>query len=227
MAAAACMRTKRMLAHWAPLGLSVGLGWLVCAADAGAQVYKWTDANGVASFSDQPPPAGVRLVERKSPGSSGAARAELPYALAEAAKTHPVLLYTTTPCEACDQGRALLRQRGIPFAEKTVQSNADQKKLKDAGSNGQLPLLQVGSSRRIGFEASAWNAALTDAAYPLQGILPANWQHPAAVAAAPILPPLPSPPPPPPHVVQQEPTTPTAPVHRLKLPSDAPPGFRF
>jgi len=222
MATAACMRTRwrlARLARWAPLGL--GLGLLVCTAGASAQVYKWTDANGVVSFSDQPPPAGVRLVERKSLASSASARAELPYALAEAAKTYPVVLYTTAPCEACDQGRALLRRRGIPFAEKTVQSNADQKKLKDLGSNGQLPLLQVGGSRRIGFEASVWNAALTDAAYPLQAMLPANWQHPAAVAAVPIAPP------PPPRVVQQAPPTPTAPANLLTPPSDAPPGFRF
>ena len=220
MVTAACIRTKRRLARWAPLGL--GLSWLVCAAGASAQIYKWTDANGVASFSDQPPPAGVRLVERKSLASSGSARAELPYALAEAAKTHPVVLYTTAPCEACDQGRALLRRRGIPFAEKTVQSNADQQNLKDAGSNGQLPLLQVGGSRRVGFEASAWNAVLTDAAYPLQAMLPANWQHPVAAAAAPIVPPLPLP-----RVVQQAPPTPTAPAHRLTPPLHAPPGFRF
>ena len=216
------MRTKWSLARWAPLGL----GLLVCVASAGAQVYKWTDANGVVSFSDQPPPASARKVERKSLGSPGAARAELPYALAEAARTYPVVLYTTGSCEACDLGRALLRQRGIPFAEKTVQSNADQHKLKEAGSDGQLPLLQVGSNRRIGFEAGAWNAALTDAAYPLQAMLPANWQHPAAVSAAPMpsLPPLP---PPRPRVVQQEQTAPATPENRSRPPSEAPPGFQF
>jgi len=207
------MRTNRTVARWALLGP----GLLLCAAGVGAQVYKWTDAKGVVSFSDQPPPANARKVERKSlEPTRASARAELPYALAEAAKMHPVVLYTTASCEACDQGRALLRQRGIPFAEKTVQSNDDQQKLKDAGSDGQLPLLLVGTSRRIGFEAGAWNAALTDAAYPLLRRLPANWQHPAAISAAP-----------PRNVVPDAPAAPAAPANRPKPPPDAPPGFQF
>ena len=218
------MTTKQTFARWTPLTVAL----LVCAAGAGAQVYKWTDANGVVSFSDQPPPASVRKVERKSLGAPGATRAELPYALAEAAKAYPVVLYTTGSCEACDLGRALLRQRGIPFAEKTVQSNSDQQKLKQAGSDGQLPLLLVGSGRRIGFEAGAWNAALTAAAYPLQPMLPANWQNPAAVSAAPRPPIQPvQPPAPTSAVAQQERTTPTAPPNGLKPPSEAPPGFQF
>jgi glutaredoxin len=209
------MKTKATLARCAPLGLAL----MLCAAGAGAQVYKWTDAKGVVSFSDQPPPANARKVERKS--LDAATRAELPYGLAQAAKTNPVVLYTTAPCEACDRGRALLRQRGIPFAEKTVQSNEDQQKLKDAGGDGQLPLLLVGSNKRIGFEAGAWNAALTDAAYPLQRQLPANWQSPEVVSAAPA---TPQPRPLARNVERDERAAPAKPV---KPPSDAPPGFQF
>jgi glutaredoxin len=206
------------LARCGPLGLVL----LLCAAGAGAQVYKWTDARGVVSFSDQPPPSNAGKVERKSVGA--ATKAGLPYGLAQAAKTSPVVLYTTAPCEACDQGRALLRERGIPFAEKTVQSNEDQQTLKDAGSDGQLPLLLVGNSRHIGFETGIWNAALTDAAYPLQRQLPAGWQGPDVVSAAPPAPPsrpLAR------NVVRDEPATPTAPAKRPKPPLDAPPGFQF
>jgi glutaredoxin len=193
---------------------ALGLVLLLCAAGAGAQMYKWTDAKGVVSYSDQPPPASARKVERKS--LDAASKAELPYGLAQAARTNPVVLYTATACEACDEGRALLRQRGIPFAEKTVQSNDDQQKLKDAGSDGQVPLLLVGRSKHVGFEAGAWNAALTDAAYPLQRQLPANWQSPDAVAAAPAQPPKP-------RVVRDDKPTPTP-----KQPSsEAPPGFQF
>jgi glutaredoxin len=206
------MKLTGKLARCGPLGLAL----LLCAAGAGAQMYKWTDAKGVVSFSDQPPPAGARKVERKS--LDAASKGELPYGLAQAAKTSPVVLYTTTACKACDQGRALLRQRGIPFAEKTVQSNEDQQKLKDAGSDGQLPLLLVGNSRRIGFEAGAWNAALTDAAYPLQRQLPAGWQSPDAVSAAPVVQPKP-------RVVRDDKPTPT-PTPK-KPSSDAPPGFQF
>jgi glutaredoxin len=203
------------LARCAPLGLAL----LLCAAGASAQMYKWTDAKGVVHFSDQPPPGNARKVELKSL-EAGAAKVELPYALAEAARNSPVVLYTTAPCESCDQGRALLLQRGIPFVEKTVQSNEDQQKLKDAGSDGQLPLLLVGGSKRIGFEAGAWNEALTDAAYPLQRRLPATWQNPAAVSAAPAAAPRPLAR----NAVREQPP---APANRPKPPSDAPPGFQF
>lgn len=220
------MSLRGNLARCGPLGLVPGLGLslgfslisLLYPAAAGAQVYKWTDAKGVVSFSDQPPPVNARKVERK--GFSGATpAAELPFGLAAAARSHPVVLYTTTACEACDQGRALLRQRGIPFAEKTVQSNEDQQKLKDAGSDGQLPLLVVGNVKRIGFEAGTWNAALTGAAYPLLRQLPPNWQNPGAVAAAPTRPrPLAR------NVAKDDTAASETPV---KPPSDAPPGFQF
>ncbi|MDB5953305.1 MAG: hypothetical protein JWR65_5160 [Massilia sp.] len=216
------MSLRGKLARCGPLGLGLGFASLLFATGAGAQVYKWTDAKGVVSFSDQPPPASARKVERKA--FNGAAPGpELPYGVAEAAKSHPVVLYTTTACEACDQGRALLRQRGIPFAEKTVQSSEDQQKLKDAGSDGQLPLLRVGNVKRIGFEAGAWNAALTDAAYPLQRQLPPNWQDPGAVAAAPARPrPLAR------NLAKDDATVPAAaPANPVKPPSDAPPGFQF
>ena len=196
--------------------VGITLALLLCAAGAGAQMYKWTDAKGVVHFSDKPPPANARKAELKS-FDGGAATVELPYALAQAAKNSPVVLYTTASCESCDQGRALLHQRGIPFAEKIVQSEEDQQKLKEAGSDGMLPLLLVGSSKRIGFEPGAWNAALTDAAYPLQRRLPAAYQNPAAVSAA-------APRPLARDAVREQPPVPAT---RPKPRSDAPPGFQF
>lgn len=192
----------------------LGLALLLCAAGAGAQMYKWTDAKGVVHYSDQPPAAKDAKVETRSfRGASGAV--ELPYALAEAVRSNPVVLYTTSNCNACDEGRALLKQRGIPFAEKTVKSNDDQEKLKEAGSDGQLPLLLVGGSKRVGFEAFAWNEALSNAAYPQQKLLPANYQYPAAASAATIRP----------LARNVEPAAAAEP--KAPPPSDAPPGFRF
>lgn len=161
-----------------------GVALLLFAASAGAQMYKWKDAKGVVHFSDQPPPERGVKVEKKAV-DGGARDVVLPYALAEAARRSPVVLYTTAGCAACDQGRALLNQRGIPFIEKTVTTNDDQQKLQEAGSSGQLPLLLVGGARRIGFEAGAWNETLTHAAYPAQRRLPAGYHNPVATPAAP------------------------------------------
>lgn len=198
---------------------------LLAAGAAGAQVYKWVDAKGVTHYSDQPPPPSTPAktkVEVKS-FSTGSGMAELPPELAEVVRNRPVTLYTTSQCEGCNQARAMLLARGVPFAEKTVSSAEDQAALKKAGSNGQLPLLLVGRSKLIGYEQSSWEVLLSDAGYPTQKILPASYSNPAPVAAAP-------PPPPDPaalaraaaQAAQEE-------QQRLQRPPaiNAPPGFQF
>lgn len=163
----------------------LGVALLLCMAGASAQVFKWVDEKGVVHYSDTPPPPTQKKVEVKSFNGSGGAAADLPFELAEAVRNFPVTLYTTTQCGACDQGRSLLQARGVPFSEKTVTTNDDQKKLSEAGSAGQLPLLLVGSNKLVGFESGAWNQALSDAAYPAQRVLPANYQYAKAESAAP------------------------------------------
>jgi len=167
---------------------------LLCGAaqvPAQAQVYKWVDQKGVTHYSDQPPPPASRArVEIKS-FSGGSGNPELPPELVDAVRSRPVTLYTTGQCDGCDQGRALLLARGIPYREKTVNTVEDHAALKKAGSNGQLPLLLVGRTKQIGFEDGSWNVLLSDAGYPSDKILPSNYQNPAPEPAAP--PPVPSP----------------------------------
>lgn len=163
---------------------AVGVALLLAGAAASAQVYKWVDAKGVTHYSDTPPAS--KQAEVKAYGGNVATLVPLPFELARAARTAPVTLYTITKCKACDDGRALLEARGIPFSEKTVTTAADQEKLKEAGSDGQLPLLVVGRSKLPGFQAEAWNSALTNAAYPAKNMLPSRYRRPDAVAAAPV-----------------------------------------
>jgi glutaredoxin len=156
------------------------------AGAAAADIYKWKDAKGVLQFSDKPPPPSVLHVEVKS-YAGGPQTNGLPFELAEAVRNTPVTLYTTMPCGPCDQGRALLHSRGIPYAEKTVgKTKADQAALQQAANTDQMPVLLVGPSPHVGFEAGAWNAALNAAAYPAKSLLPANYvQGSPSPAAAP------------------------------------------
>lgn len=162
----------------------LGMALALCLGGAHAQVYKWRDAKGVIHYGDKPP-QGQRRVARLPDAQAAPAPVALPYELARAARGSPVTLYTGAGCGACDAGRALLRQRGIPFAEKTVASGADQQQLKQAGSDGQLPLLLVGRAKLVGFEAGAWNDALSAAAYPAESMLPAGYRGRGAEPAAP------------------------------------------
>lgn len=160
------------------------LAALLCAASAGAQVYKWKDAKGVIHFSDEPPPPSTQQAEVKNYGSS-AAGPVLPYALAQAARTNPVTIYTASGCSPCDRARSFLQQRGIPYSEKTVSTADDQQKLKEAGDDVQVPLLLVGARKLSGFEPVEWGAALDAASYPAQSILPPGYQFAQGTPAAP------------------------------------------
>jgi glutaredoxin len=150
------------------------------------QMYKWVGADGKVNYTDTPPPASVKRVESKEVGSAPEATSTLPYELAQSAKASPVTLYTTSVCPACDDARALLTKRGIPFAEKTVTTSADAERLKQAGGNGTLPMLLIGRVKQIGFEAGAVNTTLSAAGYPENSVLPAGYRNAAASAAAPV-----------------------------------------
>ena len=184
------------------------------AAAAAADVYKWKDAKGVLHFSDQPPPS-VAKVEVKS-YAGGPQTSGLPFELAEAARNAPVTLYATIPCVPCDLGRALLQSRGIPYSEKTVGKNqADQAALRQATNTDQVPVLLVGRSPHVGFEAGAWNAALNAAAYPAKSLLPANYVQGSPSPAAAPQPAAPTP-------------APAGPVRPEKLPAlRSPSDFQF
>lgn len=163
-----------------------GLLLLLCAGAASAQVYRWKDAQGVTHFSDKPPASSVPVAKIDSRAGPSSAP-DLPFVLARAVKTNPVTLYTTAQCAPCDQARAMLQTRGIPYAEKTVSNANDHLALRQAGGASQLPLLLIGPGKFIGYEQTTWDAALTAANYPLQAMLPPDYRQsppgPAALAS--------------------------------------------
>ena len=159
---------------------------LVGTATAHAELYKWVGPDGKVSYSDTAPPSSVKQVEKKSIGSGGANTADLPYELTLAVKNNPVTLYTTAKCPACEEGRKLLGNRGIPFSEKTVATNEDIAHLRQLSGEAQLPVLTIGRNKERGFETGAWNAALTAAGYPASSQLPKNYNNGKMEAAAPV-----------------------------------------
>ncbi|MDQ2820369.1 MAG: glutaredoxin family protein [Pseudomonadota bacterium] len=152
------------------------------------QMYKWKDDQGVVHYSDTPPPPHEKRVEMKDFSSATAPMTPavpLPYALAQAVKNNPVTLYTSSDCVPCDQARAALRDRGVPFSEKTVSNDADRAKLADAGGGSAVPFITVGSKKLVGYGADELQGALTAATYPLTKRLPPGYQNPPIRSAAP------------------------------------------
>ena len=156
-----------------------------CSAAAQAQLYKWVGSDGKVTYSDVPPPKTASKVETKALSSGDTDIASLPFELAEASRVNPVTLYTTRNCAACNDGRKLLSERGIPFKEKTVNSNDDVAHFKQAGGDDQLPMLTIGRNKQLGFEPGAWHGALSNAGYPETSVLPKSYRNPPPQAAAP------------------------------------------
>ena len=157
---------------------------LLCTAGAHAQLYKWVGPDGKINYTDAPPPANVKQVEKKAI-TGGPVYADLPFELQEPVKSHPVTFYSGSNCTPCDDARKLLNTRGIPFMEKTVNSNEDIVQLKKVGGEAQLPLLLVGRNKELGFQSYTWDAALTAAGYPASNKLPKNFRNPQAEPAVP------------------------------------------
>ena len=136
-------------------------------AHAQSTVYRWVDKDGKVQFTDSPPPADAKGVSERRMGGGYVDESQMPYATQMAAKRHPVTLYTSNDCgDLCANGRTLLSQRGIPFAEKNAQaSQADQEALLKVAGSLSVPYLVVGESGVKGFDEGSWNAALDRAGY--------------------------------------------------------------
>ncbi|TCP09705.1 glutaredoxin family protein [Caldimonas thermodepolymerans] len=212
----------KQTARWA---LGAGVGLLALAASLPAQaLYKVVGPDGKVTYTDRPPADAGRaqVVSAPGAGSTGGGQA-LPYELRQVVARYPVTLYTSSDCQPCDAGRALLRQRGIPYTERTVSTAEDSKALARLTGGNELPTLQIGQQQVRGFSSTEWSSYLDAAGYPKQSLLPANYVHaPAtplvAVQPAPAAPAQPAAPAPAPARAAEAPPPPAG---------NAPPGFRF
>ena len=159
-------------------------------ADA-QSVYRWVDKAGKVHYSDQPPPEDVKNVQQKRAGGGSAVEvSQLPYATQVAAQKNPVVLYGAPTCGTpCEQGRAVLAKRGIPFSEKDVSANeADAEALKKLVGTMDVPVITIGQNKLKGYEEDTWNSALDAAGYPRTALpgqrLPVPPKPPAPAAPA-------------------------------------------
>lgn len=168
------------MSHRLP-ALSALLITLAAAPLAMAQ-YKVIGPDGKVTYTDRPPTSPQAQVQMLSPngsvGSAGADLAALPAALRQPASRYPVTLYAGRNCAPCDVGRDLLVQRGIPFAEKRIDTNADLDAYVKFSGGRTLPLLTVGSQQIKSGSLSDWNSYLDAAGYPKTSALPASYRRP-------------------------------------------------
>ena len=181
-------------------------------------LYKTIGPDGRPIYSDRP--LGNGPTTQIAADGTTVSSTNLPFELRKIVSRFPVTLYTSSDCGPCDAGRNLLKQRGVPFRERTIATPEDAEALKRAEGSTDLPILRVGGQRMQGFSASEWNSYLDAAGYPKSSQLPPNYQFdppqplsgksasPAAKASEPRQP--------------APPAAPPAPAG-----GNAPPGFKF
>ncbi|MEP7299760.1 MAG: glutaredoxin domain-containing protein [Burkholderiales bacterium] len=157
---------------------------LLAALPSHAQ-YKVVGPDGKVTYTDRPPPATQgKVAPLPSRGGTAASDAALPIELRQVVARYPVTLYAVTgTCELCSASRQLLRQRGIPYAEKQITGPDDSDALERVSGGRDIPTLTIGSQVLRGLSAESWNSYLDAAGYPRESKLPSSYQY---AAPAPI-----------------------------------------
>jgi glutaredoxin len=143
------------------------LGVLMLAATGtlvAAQLYRWVDEKGNVEYRDTPPPPTAKKVEQRALGGSTVEASSLPFSVQQAARNFPVTLWNSSCGAPCDQARAHLTRRGVPYTEKDPQSDIEAFKKLTGGLD--VPVIYVGSNRIKGYLESEWDSALDIAGYP-------------------------------------------------------------
>lgn len=147
------------------------------AAGVASAQYRWIGPDGVVGYGDLPP-AGARNIQVFKAGAAPAAEnAPLPFELGQAVERFPVTLYTAANCGApCESGRAWLRTRGVPHAERIVETEADVAAFRSATRSESLPTLVVGREVAASFAPGAWARLLDASGYPSTSQLPPGYR---------------------------------------------------
>lgn len=145
-------------------------------------LYKVVGPDGKVTYTDRPPATQGTTGKVQPLSSSGIPVADdaLPYELRQTVSRYPVTLYTSEKCTPCDSGRNFLRQRGIPYAERTVSTQADLEAMQRVEGGTELPVLRIGGQQVKGYSDAEWGSYLDAAGYPKQSRLPASYRFPSA-----------------------------------------------
>ena len=149
-------------------------GALIASLMATAQAdtwYRWVDKSGKVHYSDSLPPdstpANSAKIKKHKGGNAPAESADMPYETRRAHQNFPVTLYVIDDCgDICQQARRLLNQRGIPYAENSLKSQAEFEAFKKMSGAAGVPVLTVGKVWLKNFQTQEWHTELDNAGYP-------------------------------------------------------------
>ena len=152
--------------------------WLSVGVAQAQSVYRVVGPDGKVTFSDRAPETATASAARAP--AARAPAGELPYELRQVAQRFPVTLYTGDNCAPCGNARNLLLQRGVPFVERTVNTNQDIEALQRLSGSNNLPFGTIGGQQLVGFSQAEWAQYLDAAGYPKKSSLPSNYRNSTA-----------------------------------------------
>jgi glutaredoxin len=143
-------------------------------------LFRWNDFNGQINYGDRPPPDAQNVIRIDLMTIGENTQSLLPYLVRRAASNFPVMLFTSKNCPPCVTARDFLNKRGIPFAERTLQTADDSMEFKRLTGAEGVPVATLGTKPLIAFDPDEWNNALDATGYPATSQLPRNFkQEPA------------------------------------------------
>lgn len=152
---------------------------LLLAAPAAHALFKVIGPDGRVTYTDRPPLASEGRVMQVNRETGSASDPLLPAALRQVATRFPVTLYTASNCgEPCALGRNLLARRGVPYTERTAETDEEREAWVRLVGGLEAPTLRIGQQSLRGYSPVAWDETLDVAGYPRQSALPYNYQAP-------------------------------------------------
>jgi glutaredoxin len=124
-----------------------------------ADIYSWTDRNGVKHFSDDPPPKDegvtnvIRMKESKdeSPSESSKNETQADTTKGAASTNKKVEIYVDSSAEYCIQAMAFFDQNKIPYVKHDITASDDERKRFENLNGTGVPLIFIGEDRIDGW----------------------------------------------------------------------------
>jgi glutaredoxin len=168
-------------ANKAALASAPVLGLLLALSTPSHALYKVVGPDGKVTYTDvQPSPGKTGKVTPIGSNTTPQNEVSLPVELRQPVARYPVTLYVTSACEPCNTGRQFLRQRGVPFNERTIATTEDVDALQRLTGGREAPALTIGAQTVRGLSEEIWTSYLDAAGYPRESRLPGNYQYPLA-----------------------------------------------
>lgn len=143
-------------------------------------MFRWTDKRGQINYGDRPPPDAQNVIRIDMMTIGENTQSLLPYLVRRAASNFPVMLFTSKNCAPCVTARDFLNKRGIPFAERTIETGDDSMEFKRLTGAEGVPVATLGTKALIAFDPDEWNNALDATGYPQKSQLPPHFKQEGA-----------------------------------------------